>query len=680
MGKKEKKVKGKSSKRMLSIRVKLIAAFLVPVAIFLIAGMMIFGKCRAVLIDNSEKAINTTVSTISEYISAGGVNASLIADRLGADAVSCYSGEPTHVVLNETKLALANEATAEYLVSDIIFFGDTNYTITDTGLKKGEAFGFFADSKAGQYVAASEKKSNWIGKHPEFDEAIGVDSDSYAVSYIRSFNNKSNKFAGYILLNIQTSYIENILNNTDLSEGSYIGLVIDDGTEVVSGDGAFSFGDKAFFNGVLDAEENGSANVVVDGKEYMFIYSPVEAVDGVVCAVIPRESILSAADSIKLYLFGALIICAIIAMIIGNYLAIDIGRTISKVNKNLQQTSMGDLTNELHLSRRDEFSTLSFNIRNMTASMKDLIKKMSNVSGTLMNSANTVEGNTNSILDMTRAITTAVGYIDEGIGQQTEDTTSCLNQMEDLAHRIEEVEKNASEISAITVTTRDAIDNGMNVVTELSTHVNETTDVTKGIISDITSLSEQAKEINGIITTIEEISEETNLLALNASIEAARAGDAGKGFSVVADNIRGFAARSTEAAGQIGDIIGRIQERMDQAITAAERAEEIVNTQEASLKTTIDVFGDIRDKVADLSGNLSSITESIKGIEKAKDDTMAAIESISSTSAETSASSSELSKTVEKQLEAVEQLNSAVSVLQKNASDLDESVGVFKIE
>ena len=114
-------------------------------------------------------------------------------------------------------------------------------------------------------------------------------------------------------------------------------------------------------------------------------------------------------------------------------------------------------------------------------------------------------------------------------------------------------------------------------------------------------------------------------------------------------------------------------------VDIARRAENIVNSEEESLKTTVGVFDEIRTKVADLSGNMEFIVNSIEGIEKAKTDTLEAIESISSTSVETSASAGELNETAKKQLEAVEKLNNAVTVLQQNAANLDESVGIFKI-
>ena len=248
-----------------------------------------------------------------------------------------------------------------------------------------------------------------------------------------------------------------------------------------------------------------------------------------------------------------------------------------------------------------------------------------------------------------------------------------------IADKIAVVQTNATEINSITGDAQTAIENGISVVNELSEHVYDTTYVTKSIIEEIDKLSKDTEAINEIITTIEDISDETSLLSLNASIEAARAGEAGRGFAVVADNIRGFALRCTEAAGEIGNIVEALRGRMNEIIDIARRAENIVNSEEESLKTTVGVFDEIRTKVADLSGNMEFIVNSIEGIEKAKTDTLEAIESISSTSVETSASAGELNETAKKQLEAVEKLNNAVTVLQQNAANLDESVGIFKI-
>jgi len=664
---------------LFSIKAKLIIAFAVPVIAFLVAGILVSQKCSSLLIDSSESAVASTVNTIAEYVSSGGEAAALITGRLQTDAAQCFTGTPTDNQKNNAKLSLANEAKADYLVSGISIIADGYATITNFGIKKGEAFSTFDSSAAGQYVNANNREATWVGRHEELDAITTFDSSSYALSYVCPFINMNNEFGGYIIVDVKSSYILDVLNKAELAEGSYVALVGNDGNEVVSGDGAFTFTDKDFYQAVKGSAEGGSTTVTSGGQDYMFVYAPAANVDAMICGIVPRASVLGGAQAIKMYLMIAVVLCAIIAILLGNYFAIDMGKAISKVNGDLQQTAKGDLTGELHLSRKDEFKTLSANIRAMKGSMKKLITKIGSVSGELVGSAGTVDDNSTLLRDVTQDITCAINEIDSGIAKQSEDTSNCLAQMEELASSIEVVQNNTSMISEITNSTRDAIDNGMTVVSELSDHVYETTDITKGIIDEITRLSEEAEAITGIITTIEDISDETNLLALNASIEAARAGEAGKGFAVVADNIRGFALRSNEAAGQIGDIVGKLQGRMDTAIETAKRAEIIVNNQETSLKTTIEVFNVMRSCIMELSGNLESITTSMYGIEKAKEDTLSAVESISSTSVQTGVSAAELNRIVERQLESVKQLGEAVVLLQQNASDLDEAISLFKV-
>ena len=688
MLKKEKKEKIKkvkpekgvdATKAIISIRVKLVLAFMIPIVAFIIAGLLVSQKSSSLLITSSESAVSSTVNTIAEYVNSGGEAAALIANRVSTDATQVFSGTPTDNQKNNMKLTLANEATADYLVSGIAVIADGYDSITNMGIKKGDSFAAFDGSAAGSYVNANNKEASWVGSHKELDAITTFNSDAYALSYVSPFINMNNEFGGYIVVDIKNAYITDVLNQAELAEGSYVALIGNDGHEVISGDGAFTFADKDFYQAIKGATESGNNTVSANGQDYMFVYAPAEKMDAMICGIVPRSSVLAGAKSIKAYLVIAVIICAIVALVLGNYFALDIGKAIKKVNKDMQETASGDLTGELHLSRKDEFRTLSANIRNMKSSMKKLIVKMGDVSGELVGSANTVDDNSKLLADISQDISTAVDDIDTGIARQSEDTSNCLAQMEELASSIEVVQSNTAKISDITSTTRTAIDGGMNVVNELSEHVYETTDVTKGIIEEIGKLTEEAQSITSIITTIEDIAEETNLLALNASIEAARAGEAGRGFAVVADNIRGFALRSSEAAGEIGDIVGKLQNRMAVAIETAEKAESIVNTQEQSLKTTINVFNDISAHIQDLSNNLDSIITSMNGIERAKEDTLSAVESISSTSIQTGASASELSKIVDKQLASVEQLGQAVVVLQQNASDLDEAVSIFKV-
>ncbi len=665
-----------------SIKVKLFIAFLVPIALFVITGILIYSKCSNTLIENSETSTYTTLSTLNEYFESGFEAASLIATRLSVNetVTNAYSSGSTNAMINDAKVAVSNESTADYLIAYITIIGDGFDTASSKGVLSADAYKAFVDSPAGQAVAASDARITWIGSHPEMDEVLKYETDDYAISGVMPFTNRFNKPAGYIIVDIKTEYIANILANANFGEGSIVGLVNADGSETTSGEEGFAFFGQDFYQNALATGVAGSNDQEYSGTDYSYVYTPVDSTGGMVCALVPKDNILAGVKTIQIYLIVAIFICAVFALVLGNLIANNIAKAIVLVNKTLKQTASGDLTSTLHLNRKDEFKALSFNLTNMIASMKTLIQKMTYVSGTLSESAGTVSDNTQVLFDVTKNITEAVGYIDDGISQQSTDTESCLNQMADLATKINVVQQNVSEIDNITATTKSAVNDGMVIVTDLSSHVSDTTNVTKEIIEEINVLNQDALSINDIIATIEDIAEETDLLSLNASIEAARAGEAGRGFAVVADNIRKFAERSNDAAGEIRKIVGALQNRMAHTIKTAGKASEIVAQQEASLDSTINIFAQIRDHVATLSSDLENINASIVGMELAKNDTMLAIESISATSNETESAANELSKSVEKQLHSVEELNEAVSHLQENAMDLDISVSIFKIE
>lgn len=665
-----------------SIKVKLFISFLVPIGLFIITGVLIYSKCSNTLIENSETSTYTTLSTLNEYFESGFEAASLIATRLSVNetVINAYSSGATTTMANDAKVAVSNEATADYLVAYITIIGDDNDTASSKGVLSADAYKAFVDSPAGQLVAASDKRITWIGSHPEMDAILKYETADYALSGVMPFTDRFNKPAGYIIIDIKTEYVTDILANANFGEGSIVGLVNSDGSESTCGEEGFAFYTQDFYQTALATGESGSKDLKYNRADYSYVYTPVESTGGMVCALVPKDNILAGVKTIQIYLVVAILVCAIFALVLGNLIANNISRAIVLVNKTLKQTASGDLTSTLHLNRKDEFKALSFNLTNMIASMKNLIQKMTHVSGTLSDSAGTVSDNAQLLFDVTKNITEAVGYIDDGISQQSTDTESCLNQMADLATKINVVQQNVSEIDNITATTKSAVNDGMVIVTDLSSHVSDTTNVTREIIEEINVLNQDALSINEIITTIEDIAEETDLLSLNASIEAARAGEAGRGFAVVADNIRKFAERSNNAAGEIRKIVGALQNRMAHTIKTAGKASEIVAQQEASLDSTINIFSQIRDHVATLSSDLENINTSIKGMELAKNDTMLAIESISATSNETEAAANELSKSVEKQLHSVEELNDAVSRLQENAMDLDISVSIFKIE
>ncbi|MCI9079638.1 MAG: methyl-accepting chemotaxis protein, partial [Lachnospiraceae bacterium] len=171
----------------------------------------------------------------------------------------------------------------------------------------------------------------------------------------------------------------------------------------------------------------------------------------------------------------------------------------------------------------------------------------------------------------------------------------------------------------------------------------------------------------------------TDLLSINASIEAARAGDAGKGFAVVAEEIRKLSGQCLESAGQISDIVNEIVQQTSEVVSTAKEAEEAVSSQTGVVSGTTESFRQIGQQIARLSEALETITGNVYNMDTSKNKTLGTIEDISAVSAETAACSENVSITVQKQESAARDLEEPAKQLQAKADFLVEILESFQL-
>lgn len=678
--------KGKARPGFGGIQMKLIAAFMIPVMLFILTGMLIYNLSSKTLTETYEGATHTSVKTLNEYFMLGFENIELMTTRLSVNSAvsSYYTGaeNKTESMLMNVKLALNNEAVADKFIDHIIIISKNGTACSEQSAINGELYEAFLNSEEGAYVEENIGTGNlWLSSHPSLDALTGYDTDSYALSLVSVLRNTANKPIGYIVIDVKKSFIQNILDDADISNNCITGFVLEDGAQVISGSDKLIFADAKFYQAALASSEmEGESYVSFNGQSYLFAYSKLEGTGQMICALVPKSEIISGAQVILRYTMLAVCACALIAIVVGSILARGIAKSIRKVNRVLKKTSEGDLTGVITMKRKDEFRVLASSISHMMGNMKSLIGKMTTVSYHVSDSAVAVNSNSQLLLGVTRDINSAVDEINSGIVQQSKDTEDCVHQMSALADKISDVHQSANKIDELADTTKAALEEGMTIVQELGNKVTDTTNITKNIITEINELNRESAAISTIIETINEIAEQTNLLSLNASIEAARAGEAGKGFAVVSTEIRKLADQSGDAGNRIGEIIRHIQERMLETIQVAGKAEDIVEEQSYALDDTVKVFEKINGQVSSLGEDVEHILNSLNHIEAAKDDTMCAIESISATSNQTESASAELGTSMEKQLRAVEVLSQAVGRLQEDSTDLDKTVSVFIVE
>ena len=674
----------------MSIKVKLIGAFIIPVVLIIMLGVISYVTASNAIKSSFIEASTSTIQKTADYYKLMFSNVSALATDFAnnTDVKSYYSGSLANDVMTESttynnissnlsSTAMGNKAIkAAYVIGS---YGRSIFTSTTSMETTGE-YSSIKASAEGQKI--DQDRTAWFTSR-EYLDTRGV--GDYSVSYGRQLVGNSGKSVGYIFFDLNSDYVADTLADIDLGKNSVIALIAPDGGEIISSDYLESdkstryISDKDFYSEALSSEEkSGSSFVKYNGKEQLFVYSITD--DGfMVCALIPQSTIIAQANTIK-YVSVVLIIATIaVAVFIGGMLASNISRAIKHIMERLEKAAAGDLTISVDLRRSDEFAVLGSSTNGMINNVKKLIEKTKAVSDKVDVSVDTVTESARELLAETQKITMAIQEIEHGVVQQAEDSEDCLRQMDNLSEKINIVSENSDKIARIAEETSQIVESGMTSIQELKNNADDTVNITHQVISEINKLKSSSQSIGNIIGAINEIAEQTNLLSLNASIEAARAGEAGRGFAVVADEIRKLADQSVNSVNEIRKIVEDINKKTNDTVDIAKRAEDVVEIQGKSLENAEQVFGHIQSQFGELISNLDEITSGIDTIADSKAQTIDAIESISAVSQQTAAASEEVTETANRQLEQVEGLNSAAQDLSNNSEALAQAIDLFKI-
>ena len=566
----------------------------------------------------------------------------------------------------------------------------------DIHAKGEEIYSAFLDTDLGQKVSMDATSYYWVGSGsmPDLDKLLLVDQSSYI---LRVAHDVSSTTDAVMIVDIKKDAILDILTNFNLGEGSYVGIITPDNQEmVVEGKDITKeeegkaksqnnivketiYKDQDFYKDALKSEkDSGKDYVRFDGKTYLFTYEKIGRSGIMLCSMVPQSVIVAQANSIRVLTFVMVVISCIIAMIVGTLISKGFSKSINLSIKELAKVSKGDLTVEFRTNRRDEFALLYGSCNDMLANIRGLIMEVESVYDALSVSLNKVNTSSTTFSETTKDIQTSVHEIETGVGEQTESATDCLNEMDSLFTKINVVNDNTNEIGSIAASTQVAINSGLTSMDNLNAKTKSTTDITDSVIQTIKGLSVHSKNIGQIVNSINDIAEETNLLSLNASIEAARAGAAGKGFSVVATQIRKLADQCLASAGKISNIVTEITEATKEAVNTAQTAEEIVDEQVEAVAATAHSFQTLKQRIEKLSEYLESIQSSSKDMEASGSSTLNSMENISAILEETLASVTSVANVTDKQSEALTSLDDASSQLMVRAKRLGDAISKFK--
>ncbi|ACL74437.1 methyl-accepting chemotaxis protein [Ruminiclostridium cellulolyticum] len=392
---------------------------------------------------------------------------------------------------------------------------------------------------------------------------------------------------------------------------------------------------------------------------------------------------LESARQASLFLIILMIAVSMVCIIIGIVIARSITGPISTIVSIIRKTAGFDLVfdesyNSM-INRKDEIGIIINSISDMRHSLNNTITELHNISGTM--AANSEELTT-STAESTKSITQVTASLDEiakGNANQSEVVSKTSEHITEIVEHISQANDATIENEKAVILSLEAVTEGYNAIVLTSEKVLESTSVSEEVNRSLEDLSKSVIKVGSITDVINSLASQTNLLSLNAAIEAARAGTAGKGFAVVADEVRKLAEESSNAAKEINSIVQAIIANNAMTADKMERAKELEAEQSSAVDTTKQAFDKIKISVEVIADKTKKVSEMLNTIDKASKEISSHTHDLSTLAEESAASSEEISASCQQQLSAMEIIAKASSDLSVMAQQLDGEINKFRL-
>lgn len=466
-------------------------------------------------------------------------------------------------------------------------------------------------------------------------------------------------------------------------------LFIDDErfiTSIIDENGKRNEGTKAepeIWEQVKAGNDYKASGVEIQGEKYYVYYSPVYSDDGEILGMAfsgERQSTVdNSVEGTLMNMFiisGVLLVLCVGIMIV---LAFRIRRPLMITSSYIERVADGDL------SGRPECSSVISEVKTLINASTSLADKLGGIVTEVDEHAGILDDRMASLNALAEANSTSTNQIRHVMDDLSSTAVTLADNVQSVNAKVNEMGDNMSAINSEAVTLNDNSDKmnraGQNVsesMTLVLTSSHTASDIIAQLIEQVNETNKAIASINEAVELISDITSQTNLLSLNASIEAARAGQAGRGFAVVASEIKQLADQSSQGADSIKNIADNILEKSNRSVILTGRMKELAEQEQTDIGNAKESFDILNRIIEENAAIAQTVMDKTKNLEALKLDIINSVSELSAISEENAASNEEVTARVTEIAESVNRISEDTQTVRKVSSDMKELMDYFK--
>lgn len=520
-----------------------------------------------------------------------------------------------------------------------------------------------------QAVANPEESHYWIGGR---EKGVLGQSDSPTVSFGQLLN--INKSYYFMVIDIDSTYFKEILKDVAFGENESVSIV-DENNHVV-----FSFDDER-----LNTESgipilvDSNKNVLNKDDQLIFQYKS-DVTDWFLVGSVSKKELVKDTQIIFYVTMLIIIFAILFALFIGKRIANMVGEPLRVISGLMAVAKEGDLRVRSEMTnRQDEIGVLAVSFNEMLTKISEMMLHTQSTSNKVLQAATELTDISNTTSQIAKDVAIAIGEIAVGANNLTVEAENGNSFTSKINNEVNNVFENNHEMANYAKDVLEGSNNGIQKMAELVDKTRQGEEMITTIISKTDTLKDSTNQISEIMSILTNISRQTNLLSLNAAIEAARAGDAGKGFAVVADEIRKLSVQSKNAIDTVGEITSSVILEINDTLTLLEGADPIFKDQVSKVLETDAILNDVGTRMGAFNHKISLVSDSIQQLRESQEILYSMISQVSATAQESSAISEEVHASTEEQINVSNSLVHTSDQLRELSKNLQNSLNNFKI-